>query len=59
MSTFRAPERVMLCVMPEEKGSDDLIHMQHVLIEAHCREHRIPLVKVHNHLDRDVHSQLQ
>ncbi|XP_062606215.1 uncharacterized protein LOC134268028 [Saccostrea cucullata] len=42
-----APEGVLLCVMPvEEKESDELVHMQHVLIEAHCREHRITLVKV-------------
>lgn len=41
-----APEGVMLCVMPVEIGHDDLVHMQHVLIEAHCREHKITLVKV-------------
>ncbi|XP_048762162.1 40S ribosomal protein S12-like [Ostrea edulis] len=41
-----APEGVLLCVMPVENGTDDLVHMKHVLIEAHCREHRIPLVKV-------------
>lgn len=45
-TTFRAPEGVLLCVMPVENGTDDLVHMKHVLIEAHCREHRIPLVKV-------------
>ncbi|XP_022317944.1 growth arrest and DNA damage-inducible protein GADD45 beta-like isoform X2 [Crassostrea virginica] len=41
-----APEGVMLCVMPVETGNDDLVHMQHVLIEAHCREHKITNVKV-------------
>lgn len=35
-----------MCVMPVETEHDDLVHMQHVLIEAHCREHRITLVKV-------------
>ena len=44
--SFRAPEGVMLCVMPVETGNDDLVHMQHVLIEAHCREHKITNVKV-------------
>lgn len=44
--SFRAPEGVMMCVMPVETEHDDLVHMQHVLIEAHCREHRITLVKV-------------
>ncbi|KAK3089223.1 hypothetical protein FSP39_001883 [Pinctada imbricata] len=42
-------ERVVICILPQEIPKDDLQHMQHVLIEAHCREHRINIIKV-NHI---------
>lgn len=43
---YRCPEQVMLCVLPKVSDSDTMINIQHKLIEAHCWENAVNLVKV-------------
>jgi growth arrest and DNA-damage-inducible protein len=39
-------ESVALCLLLENKSDDVLISIQHKLVEAHCWENDIPLLKV-------------
>lgn len=40
------PEQVMLCILPKVSDGDTLVNIQHKLIEAHCWENDVNLVKV-------------
>ncbi|KAL4236764.1 Growth arrest and DNA damage-inducible protein GADD45 alpha [Mactra antiquata] len=40
------PEQVMLCVLPKVSDTNTMINIQHKLIEAHCWENTVNLVKV-------------
>ncbi|XP_045158926.1 growth arrest and DNA damage-inducible protein GADD45 alpha-like isoform X1 [Mercenaria mercenaria] len=40
------PEQVMLCILPKVSDSDTMINIQHKLIEAHCWENDVNVVKV-------------
>lgn len=45
-----APERVLVCVLPEmECESDHALHIHHTLITAFCWEHGIRLLRVAGH----------
>ncbi|XP_076440818.1 growth arrest and DNA damage-inducible protein GADD45 alpha-like [Babylonia areolata] len=44
-----APERVMLCVIPDMAGSSDVgLHIQHTLVRSFCWENDIRLLTVKN-----------
>jgi len=45
-STYRDPDRVMLCLLPETIEQNVSIRIQHTLMEAYCRENGIPVIKV-------------
>lgn len=40
------PEQVMLCILPQVSSADLLLNIQHKLIEAHCWETGVHLIKV-------------
>ena len=46
----RCPEQVMLCILPKVSDGDTLVNIQHKLIEAHCWENDVNLVKVRTYL---------
>lgn len=40
------PDKVMFCILAVDDGNDAMVQMEHVLLEAYCREHHINVVKV-------------
>lgn len=40
------PDKVMFCILAVNDGNDDMVQMEHILLEAYCREQHIGVVKV-------------